>query len=190
MLYTVRIEFMYIVAYLFNVYFPCDTNNNEYLQEYNDVLSDISSCMIKHNIDYCIIAGDLNTDLSRVNSGNTLSLQSFVEKENLSYALKTFSKDVQYTFTGIQHNHSLLDYFIVSQNLIDTNSHYFTADSVDNLSDHLPLFCHLSSVIEYVLYAECDNIGTSYITSKSQHSELRIQNVYSDTQCLFKIVHL
>ena len=35
------------------------------------------------------------------------------------------------------------------------------------LFDHLPLFCHLSSVIENVLYAECDNIGTSCITRKS-----------------------
>ena len=107
-----------------NVYFPCATNNNEYLQEYNDVLSDINSCMIQHNIDFCIIAGDLNTDLSRVNSGNILSLQSSIEKENLSYVMKTFSKDEHYTFTGIQHNHSRIDHFIVSQNLIDTS--YFT----------------------------------------------------------------
>ena len=60
--------------YVFNVYFPCDTNNNEHLQDYNDVLSDISGCMIQHKIDYCVIAGDLNTDLSRLISGNTLSL--------------------------------------------------------------------------------------------------------------------
>ena len=109
----IRLELNSCTLYVFIVYFPCDTNNNEYLKEYDDVLSDISSCMIKHNIDYCIIAGDLNTGLSVVNSGNTLSLQSFVEKENLSYVLKTFSKDVQYTFTGIQHNHSLIHHFIV-----------------------------------------------------------------------------
>ena len=90
-------------------------------------------------------------------------MQSFVEKENLSYVLKTFPKDRQYNFTGIQHNHSLMDHFIASQNLIDTISHYFTADSVDNLFEYLPLFCNLSSVIKNVLYAECDNIGTPYI---------------------------
>ena len=68
--------------YVFNVYFPCDTNNNGYLQEYNDFLSDISSCMIKHTIDYCIIADDLNTVLSHLNSGIIVSLQSFVEKKH------------------------------------------------------------------------------------------------------------
>ena len=76
----IRLELNSCTLYVFNVHFPCDTNNNEYLQEYNDVLSDISSCMIKHDIDYCIIAGDLNTDLSRVNSGNTLILHSLVCK--------------------------------------------------------------------------------------------------------------
>ena len=107
------------VLYVFNVYFHCDTNNNEHLQDYNDVLLDISGCMIQHKIDYCVIAGDL-TDLSRLNSRNTLSLQSFVDNENLVFVLEKFSDDVQYTCTGIQHNHSLIDPYIVSQNLLDT----------------------------------------------------------------------
>ena len=103
--------------------------------------------------------------------------------------MKTFSKDVQYTFPGIQHNHSLIDHFVVSQNLIDTISHYFTADSVDNLSDHLPLFCHLSSVIENVLSAECDNIETPYITSKSHWhyaSDKHIHDCHTDLDITVK----
>ena len=62
----IRLELNSCTLYVFNIYFSCDTNNNEYLQEYNDVLSDINSCMLKHNIDNCIIACDLDTDLSRV----------------------------------------------------------------------------------------------------------------------------
>ena len=54
-----RLELNSCTLYVVNVYFPCDTNNNEYLQEYNDVLSDINTCTIKHSSDYCIIAGDL-----------------------------------------------------------------------------------------------------------------------------------
>ena len=57
-------------------------------------------------------------------------------------------------------------HFIVSENVIDTISHYFTTDSVDNLFDHLHLFCHLSSVIENVLYAECNTIKAPYVTSR------------------------
>ena len=47
--------------------------------------------MIEHKIDYCVIAGDLNTDLFRLNSGNTVSLQSFVDNEKLAFVLDKFS---------------------------------------------------------------------------------------------------
>ena len=121
---------------------------------------------IEHKIDYCVIAGDLNTDLSRLNSGNTLSLQSFVDNENLAFVLDKFSGDVQYTFTGIQHNHSLIYHYIVSQNLLDTISQYYTVDSVDNLSDHLPLFCHLS-MDNNNLHSEHAIIGKPYVSNKA-----------------------
>ena len=134
-------------------------------------MSDISSCMIEHKIDSCVIAGDLNTDLSRLNSRNTLSLQSFVDNENLAFVFEKFPDDVQYTFTGIQHNHSLIDHYIVSQNLLDTISQYYTVDSVDNLSDHLPLFCHLS-IDNNNLHSEHAFIGKPYVSNKSywQHA--------------------
>ena len=178
----IRLEMKSFVLYVFNVYFPCDTNNNEHLQDYNDVLSDISGCMIEHKIDYCVIAGDLNTDLSRLNSGNTLSLQPFVNNENLAFVLDKFSDDVQYTFTGIQHNHSLIDHYLVSQKLLDTISQYYTVDSVDNLSDHLPLFCHLS-IDNNNLHSEQGIIGKPYVSNKShwQHaSEKQIHDYQTD----------
>ena len=64
-------------VYIFNVYFPSDHVSNENLQEYNDVLSTISNCLSQHNVEHCVIAGDFNTDLSSVNSGNTISLKAF-----------------------------------------------------------------------------------------------------------------
>ena len=59
--------------YLFNVYLPCDTTNHENLCEYNMVLTDIAKCCAENDVSNCIIGGDLNTDLSRVKSGNTMS---------------------------------------------------------------------------------------------------------------------
>ena len=69
-------------------------------------MSDISGYMLMHKIDYCVIAGDLNTDLCRPISGNNLSFQLFADNENIYFVLDNFSDDVQYTFTGIQRNHS------------------------------------------------------------------------------------
>ena len=146
-------------------------------------MSDISGCIIEHKIDYCVIGCDLNSDLSLLNSGNTLSLQSFVDNENLAFVLdRFFSDDVQYTLTGIQHNHSLIDRYIVSQNLLDTISQYYTVDSVNNLSDHLLLFCHLS-IYNNNLQSEHSIIGKPYVSNKShwQHaSKKQIHDYQTD----------
>ena len=135
--------------YVFNVYLPCDTTNNVNLQEYNEVLSVISKCLETYKAEFCLIIGDLNTDLSRVNSGNTISLKSFVEKENLHFVVQEFSNNVQFTFTGINDNHSLIDHCIISQNLIKNVTQYFTEDSIDNLSDHIPLYCSVCCRVDY-----------------------------------------
>ena len=139
-----QIKIEHGLLYVFNVYMPCDSTNNDNLQEYNETLSIISTCMSQHKINYCVIAGDLNTDLTRIHSGNSISLNTFVEKENLGYVLKKIASKVQFTFTGIKDNHSLIDHFIVSENLLNVINDYYTEDFVDNLSDHLPLYCHLS----------------------------------------------
>ena len=41
----------------------------------------ISNCLSQHNVEHCVIAGDFNTDLSSVNSGNTVSLKAFLMKK-------------------------------------------------------------------------------------------------------------
>ena len=47
--------------------------SNDSLHDYNEVFSTISTCLSQYNVEYCVIAGDFNTDLSRVNSGNTIT---------------------------------------------------------------------------------------------------------------------
>ena len=61
-------------VYLLNVYMPCDTSNNKHLFEYNMILSDISKCCMDNSVSNCIIGGDMNIDISRICSGNTISL--------------------------------------------------------------------------------------------------------------------
>ena len=61
---------------------PCDTFSNLYLQQYNKVLSLISTNIHYNNVHHCINPGDLNTDFTRSDSGNTTSLTSFIKNEN------------------------------------------------------------------------------------------------------------
>ena len=81
---------------------PCDTTSNDHIEEYNYVLSCISTCLYLNEVEYCIIAGDLNTYLIRHSSGNTIGFNSFIEHEHMSYVLKLISNNVSHTFTSIK----------------------------------------------------------------------------------------
>ena len=61
------------LIYLFNVYMPCNINTNEHLCDYNMILTDIAKCCDENGVLNCIIVGDMNTDMSRAELGNTVS---------------------------------------------------------------------------------------------------------------------
>ena len=54
-----------------------------YLQQYNEILSHISLHVRYNDVKHCIVTGDLNTDFSLHNSGNTVSLNTFIDIEGL-----------------------------------------------------------------------------------------------------------
>ena len=126
---------------------PCDASNNMYLQQYNEILSHISIHVQSNDVKHCIVAGDLNTDFARHNSGNTVSLKTFIDTEGLYSVVEDYKQEVKYTYTGINSNTSLIDHFLVSANIVSFISKYRTCDSADNLSDHIPLFCDLDICI-------------------------------------------
>ena len=136
--------------YIFNVYMPCDSSTNSNLEEYNEVLSVISNFCATNNVENCVIGGDLNTDMSRTKSGNSISLQNFMDEENLFLVFKKTINDVAYTYKGASNATSLIDHFIVSEDLTVLASDYFTLDSVDNLSDHVPLYMFLKCDVDTV----------------------------------------
>ena len=62
------------------------------------MLSTISTFLHDNNVVNCIIAGDLNSDLSRVRSGNTISLNNFISNESLSMGQQHVTNCIHYTF--------------------------------------------------------------------------------------------
>ena len=58
------------------VYMPCDTGKS------NDEF--ISSLQLQFNTDFVIIGGDLNADLSRLQSSHTRSLIDYCKENNLT----------------------------------------------------------------------------------------------------------
>ena len=128
----------------------CDNSTDSNLEEYNEVLSVISNFCATHNVENCVIGGDLNTDMPRTKSRNSISLQNFMEEENLFLVFKKTINNVAYTYKGVSNATSLIDHFIVSEDLAMLESNYFTLDSVDNLPDHVPLHMFLKCDVDTV----------------------------------------
>ena len=111
------------------------------------MLSTISTFLHDNNVVNCIIGGDLNTDLSRVRSGNAISLNNFISNESLSMVQQHVTNCIQYTFLGCNQSKSIIDHFIVSENIERYVQEYYTKESVDNLSDHVPLYMLLECTV-------------------------------------------
>ena len=139
---------------LINVYMPC-TNNIDALEEYENILREISSICIKSLTSMILIGGDWNAEPGR-NDGRTKLFNEFIRQENLSNVLDMDIADVPYTFTSVNKNGnvvtSTLDHFLISSNMKGLVKEYradFTTD-YNNHSDHIPLILKLDMDISYL----------------------------------------
>ena len=97
-----KVYFGYL--YIFNVYMPCD--QHIFIDDYIDVLSERSHYCLSHNVQYLVIGGDLNTDISRINSANTITLKYSVSNECLQLAIVSNMSSVTHTFISAMNSHS------------------------------------------------------------------------------------
>jgi hypothetical protein len=126
-------EFLFI-----NVYMPTDCAEN--IQEYNEVLNEVSRLCEGQDGKYISIGGDFNTDFGRARSGHTLALQRFIQAETLRCGLTHVRADVDFTYESkINGSRSTLDHFIVSDNVFRCIEEYIVSHSGVNLSDHSSL---------------------------------------------------
>ena len=139
---------------LFNMYMPCDDNQNN--SSYDDILAEVGGVIDGNSdIDYIIIGGDMNTDLSRMNSLNTQSMKIFCEEQSLAPCITLSVANVDFTYeSDTTGTRSTLDHFIVSQNLIGLVSYYESIHDGDNLSDHSPVSLKLRLDVEQ---STCEN---------------------------------
>ena len=120
-----------------SLYMPCDSANT--IDDFNYKLSTVQALAAIHKPDYIICGGDMNTDLSRLNSLHTECLLHFCNIDNL-VCVDTVSCSIEYTYTSdVTNSVSTIDHFIISKSLCDRINKYTTIDDLDNMSDHLPL---------------------------------------------------
>ena len=114
---------------------PCDTEYDQSnLAIYNEVLQDLVNIINNANIDYCLCGGDFNTDISRCNSLHTKALQDFMAKESFGLSSQI---DIDYTYESASNRStSIIDHFIMSDNLLGSISNVHVKHDIDNTSDH------------------------------------------------------
>ena len=156
---SVMLNINSLVSFLIiNVYMPCDERRTgDNLNEYLEILQEISCLIHKYNPTHFTIGGDFNTDITR-HSPCTEAFTDFIEIENCKYMLANDKFDVDFTYTSNDGKHnSNIDHILVCENLESCVLSYYTTDTVDNVSDHVALSCVLDLYVDYVE----SNIGSS-----------------------------
>ena len=144
---TIKIDSLDHVIILINAYMPTDAQQN--LTEFQNTLREIAAVMQAHETPYVVIGGDINTDLSRLQSLNTRALLEFMNEEYLLFALNHEKAEVDYTFESKANgSRSLLDHFMISENVNQRIDAYSVLHKGYNLSDHSSL--HLNVNVPYV----------------------------------------
>ena len=127
---------------------PCDSNvDMTHHYEFSNILCDIMVLSQTHNIDNLVIAGDLNTDLSRANSVHTQMIEEFMVNNCLKIcSLGTIDYSYESKINGLR---SHLDHFIVSENICDLVTNVSVRHDGDNLSDHSPVIAEIDCQVTH-----------------------------------------
>ena len=72
-----------VYLYLLGIYMPCDINTRENIDDYENVLVEISAICRNNDAMYICIAGNFNTAFDREQSWHSQSLKQFMSQENL-----------------------------------------------------------------------------------------------------------
>ena len=157
---------------------PCDNHTADSHYDYNCVLSDISLYFDNNNnINYCVIDGDVNTDLSRDASNPTLSLNHFVQHENLFDWCNSNIFNIDYTFVSPTGATSLIDHFIIPVEMSHSIITYETIDCIDNISYHIPVLLVIPLDVSLILnrfepHTDTGNIGTKPLWSHAAEEDI------------------
>ena len=177
---------------------PC-SNDNDSLDEYTNILLEISSICLTNATDFIIMGGDWNADPYR-NDGKTKLFKDFIRNENLYNALETECADVPYTWmsndkTGNRVGSvSTIDHFIVSSSLKNSISGYKAEFLTSNKSDHVPVLLTLDIDIQLhntyarefkpsVAWHRCNDVTIGKYQSKLDQQLLQINPSHEAWGC-------
>ena len=130
---------------IFHVYMPAD-DPHQSCCEYEEILDGISGVLQQYDNTMIIIGVDLNTYLARKESRNTQSIQNFLSHEHMKMCINHVTAEVDFSFASMRNGkRSILDDFIVLDNMFFLINDYYVTHDVDNFSDHSPIHLNLDT---------------------------------------------
>lgn len=134
---------------IINAYFPLDPKKEsyDYDPDLEDVLATIENLVDAHQCNCVVVVGDLNCDYRRQN-GRVGRLKDFLSSNSMETAWETFQVDYTHEFEkeGISYI-STLDHILWNQNLKSSVTRCGVIHSINNTSDHSPIFCDINEKI-------------------------------------------
>ena len=134
------------------VYLPCVSTSSDYVVVVSNITAHLEAILDDYPEAEHIIAGDFNFyfDASISNVGFNL-MKDIISDYNLLCCDCKVSNNISYTYVHESLNQrSWLDHFIVSNNLFKHINTCDIIDSSENLSDHLPITCHITLPISKI----------------------------------------
>ena len=129
---------------LVNVYLPTNYGSDESTTTFRETIAELEGFLLSQMYDYVIIAGDFNVDFAKV-SPNRAILEYFMQAFDLVRG--DICSDISFTYRRDNHQFcSWVDHVICSSAISSTISNIISIDSVDNFSDHLPVFFTMCNV--------------------------------------------
>ena len=146
-----KIRFPEAELLLFNLYFMVDPQNNNFNDnQLLQLLAEIDRIISLSDCRNILMAGDLNCDFSR-NTHFVNHVRRFIEEKGLSVFWNNPDNDqahsianVPFTYSNTVNNithSSIIDHFIGNRRLFNAVQEANVLNSVDNHSNHLPIYC-------------------------------------------------
>ena len=123
-------------------YFPNDPKTVQIDQgPLQEVFQSIQETIDKNDFDYFCLAGDINTNWLRINSGHVKAVDQFINELDLVKSWELFNVDFTHSHVIDDVTHvSIIDYFLWNQGLTPFIEECGVLHLVENNSDHEPAY--------------------------------------------------
>ena len=147
--------------------------------EYNDVLSEISSLYLQYDDYDCIVGGDFNCDFVRMDERSVV-LRGWAEGLGLQCPALQPGAPRRPTYHTHDARPSLLDYLFMTHNMFDSLVSWNVLDDGDNLSDHNPKIATLRWRQEYIACSTSGNSARKPMWGKASEPQRQAYRVALD----------